>query len=246
MGANKYSSVIAASTSSDGKKIMDSPNLRLEFCDSCDLFLGGLFPVHAPKYARQTVTVPVTPADKSTGYKATNIIDLENLVTVTGQHREHDEGYSSVSCGEIKKERGIQRLEAMLFAIDLINSNSSLLPHMRLGARVFDTCDRDTIALEKCVHFVSDYFLLKDDSIVNDFGCSANGSAPSMMKAFKKKDVINRRKVVGVIGAASSSVSIQVANLLRLFQVVIYYICGQSKEMSQSHNQIQDQNYDKK
>lgn len=137
----------------------------------------------------------------------------------------HDELYSSISCGEIKKERGIQRLEAMLFAIDLINNSTTLLPNMRLGARIFDTCDRDTIALEKCVHFVSDYFLLNDESIVDDFGCSAgeNLAAPSMMRVYKKKDVINRRKVIGVIGAASSSVSIQVANLLRLFQVS--YIC---------------------
>lgn len=137
-----------------------------------------------------------------------------------------EDNIASMSCGEIKKERGIQRLEAMLFAIDLVNNSTSLLPHLKLGARIFDTCDRDTIALEKCVSFVSDYFLLNDDSISNDFGCTLNetvyGSnlvAPSMMRAYKKKDVINRRKVIGVIGAASSSVSIQVANLLRLFQV---------------------------
>jgi hypothetical protein len=137
-----------------------------------------------------------------------------------------EDNIASMSCGEIKKERGIQRLEAMLFAIDLVNNSTSLLPHLKLGARIFDTCDRDTIALEKCVSFVSDYFLLNDDSISNDFGCTLNetvyGSnlvAPSMMRAYKKNDVINRRKVIGVIGAASSSVSIQVANLLRLFQV---------------------------
>lgn len=54
-----------------------------------------------------------------------------------------------LNCGEIKKERGIQRLEAMLYAIDLINNSTDLLPNIKLGAKIYDTCDRDTIALEK-------------------------------------------------------------------------------------------------
>jgi len=56
---------------------------------------------------------------------------------------------NSMNCGNIKKERGIQRLEAMLYAIDLINNSTNILPNIKLGAKIFDTCDRDTIALEK-------------------------------------------------------------------------------------------------
>lgn len=33
-----------------------------------------------------------------------------------------------VACSELKKEKGVQRLEAMLFAIDLINKDPELLP----------------------------------------------------------------------------------------------------------------------
>lgn len=60
---SSYSSSSSASTQK--VKVLDSPNLRLEFCDDCHLFLGGLFPVHAPKYARQTV-VTVVPNDVAT------------------------------------------------------------------------------------------------------------------------------------------------------------------------------------
>ncbi len=158
-------------------------------------------------------------------------------------------------CGEIKKERGIQRLEAMLYAIDLINADPKLLPGIRLGTRIFDTCDRDTIALERSIEFVSDHFLLNSENIVDDFVCDAgtgvdtlvslarNSSRSSGYSPRKLRSKIQRRKVVGVIGAASSSVSVQVANLLRLFQVLfnlsifliinfqfrlfIYYFCFQ-------------------
>ncbi len=140
---------------------------------------------------------------------------------------------NNVMCGEIKKERGIQRLEAMLYAIDLINADPNLLPGIKLGARIFDTCDRDTIALERSIEFVSDHFLLNSENIVEDFVCDAGidakklislaGSDIKMSGGYsprKLRTKIQRRKVLGVIGAASSSVSVQVANLLRLFQVI--------------------------
>jgi hypothetical protein len=152
---------------------------------------------------------------------------------------------NEITCGEIKKERGIQRLEAMLFAIDLINNSTELLPNLRIGAKIYDTCDRDTIALDKCLKFVSDHFLINDAEIVNDFSCPLtneytkhfyNGAfnsidnnnnnnqkqqatSVSTLVPQKNEDRIYKRKIAGVIGAASSSVSIQVANLLRLFQV---------------------------
>jgi hypothetical protein len=62
---SSYSSSSSSSASAQKVKVLDSPNLRLEFCDECHLFLGGLFPVHAPKYARQTV-VTVVPNDVAT------------------------------------------------------------------------------------------------------------------------------------------------------------------------------------
>ena len=185
--------------------VKDSSNLELDYCNNCDIYLGGLFPVHAPKYMRQT-SENATQSEKASS--------LDNFL------------YNNINCGEIKKERGIQRLEAMLFAIDLINNSTSLLPYVKLGVKIYDTCDRDTIALEKCLNFVNDYFLLNNENIVNDFSCENENvfsrrhvQRNVSVSPRKKYDVIYKRKVIGVIGAASSSVSIQVANLLRLFKV---------------------------
>ena len=106
----------------------------------------------------------------------------------------------------------------MLYAIDLINNSSTILPDIKLGAKIYDTCDRDTIALDKCVNFIGDHFILNKENYENDFTCKSNVSTYGFVPV-KNKEEIYKRKVVGVIGAASSSVSVQVANILRLFQV---------------------------
>lgn len=194
-------------------KYLDSS--KLEFCKQCDIFIGGLFPIHGPKYARHSKKNPedafINNSESVNFFPTTPTISIESQM------------HSEYICGEIKKERGIQRLEAMLFAIDLINNSTKLLPNLKLGARIYDTCDRDTIAMEKSLNFVSDYFLLKEENIADDFTCMSNNPSINDLaynfKPKKNKDAIHKRKVVGVIGAASSSVSIQVANLLRLFQV---------------------------
>ncbi len=38
--------------------------------------------------------------------------------------------------------RGLQRMEAMLYAVDRINQDPGLLPDIRLGVNILDTCSR--------------------------------------------------------------------------------------------------------
>lgn len=92
-----------------------------------------------------------------------------------------------------------------MYALDQINSDSELLPNITLGARILDTCSRDTYALEQSLTFVQ-ALIQKDTS---DIRCT-NGEPPIIRKP---------ERVVGVIGASASSVSIMVANILRLFEV---------------------------
>lgn len=60
----------------------------------------------------------------------------------------------NAKCGGINKDRGIQRLEAMLFAIDRINEDETLLPGVRLGATILDTCSSDSYALNQSLEFI--------------------------------------------------------------------------------------------
>ncbi|KAF6732299.1 Metabotropic glutamate receptor 7, partial [Oryzias melastigma] len=135
---------------------------------------------------------------------APHSIRVEGDVTLGGLFPVHARGVPGTPCGDIKKENGIHRLEAMMYALDQINNDDELLPNVTLGARILDTCSRDTYALEQSLTFVQ-ALIQKDTS---DVRCT-NGEPPVFVKP---------EKVVGVIGASASSVSIMVANILRLFQ----------------------------
>ena len=70
---------------------------------------------------------------------------------------EHQSSNREYPCGAIKEEKGIQRLEAMLYAIDQINKDDKLLPNITLGTVVIDSCSSDTYALEQSMEFVRYY-----------------------------------------------------------------------------------------
>uniref|UniRef100_A0A8P4GH74 Glutamate receptor, metabotropic 8a n=1 Tax=Dicentrarchus labrax TaxID=13489 RepID=A0A8P4GH74_DICLA len=162
----------------------------------CDLFLVCL--AAAPEYAHS--------------------IRLDGDIILGGLFPVHSRGDRGTPCGELKKEKGIHRLEAMMFAIDLINKDPELLPNITLGARILDTCSRDTYALEQSLTFVQ--ALIERDG--SDVRC-ANGDPP----IFTKPD-----KIIGVIGAAASSVSIMVANILRLFKIPQISYASTAPELS--------------
>lgn len=106
------------------------------------------------------------------------------------------------TCGSLNVERGIHRLEAMIFAVDQINKDPDLLPNITLGMLAYDTCGWYTRALEESLEFVRESL-----AQTNPVSCPSSPSHSS------KRD----RVLAGVVGAAASAVSVQVANLLRLF-----------------------------
>ncbi|XP_015414162.1 PREDICTED: metabotropic glutamate receptor 4 isoform X2 [Myotis davidii] len=142
---------------------------------------------------------------KPKGHPHMNSIRIDGDITLGGLFPVHGRGAEGKACGELKKEKGIHRLEAMLFALDRINNDPDLLPNITLGARILDTCSRDTHALEQSLTFVQ-ALIEKDGTEVR----CGSGGPPIITKP---------ERVVGVIGASGSSVSIMVANILRLFKI---------------------------
>ncbi|XP_061629762.1 metabotropic glutamate receptor 3 [Phyllopteryx taeniolatus] len=134
-------------------------------------------------------------------------IRMEGDLVLGGLFPVHEKGGGVEECGRVNEDRGIQRLEAMLFAIDAINRDRLLLPGVTLGLHILDTCSRDTYALEQALEFVRASLTKVDDS---EFIC------PDGSYALQDDSPL---AIAGVIGGSFSSVSIQVANLLRLFQI---------------------------
>uniref|UniRef100_A0A8C4YA92 Glutamate metabotropic receptor 6 n=1 Tax=Gopherus evgoodei TaxID=1825980 RepID=A0A8C4YA92_9SAUR len=148
-------------------------------------------------------------------------IRIEGDVTLGGLFPVHARGLAGVPCGEVKKEKGIHRMEAMLYALDQINADPQLLPNLTLGARILDTCSRDTYALEQSLTFVQ-ALIQKDTS---DVRC-ADGRPPLLTRP---------ERVVAVVGASASSVSIMVANVLRLFAIPQISYASTAPELSDNN-----------
>lgn len=119
-------------------------------------------------------------------------------------------------CGEtVEVEVGIQRVEAMVYAIQKVNKDPDLLPNVTLGAEIRDTCSLGTVALEESLKFVLDSLSFRATSRAAG-NCARNDS----------------KDVVGVVGPSRSSFSIEVANLLRLFKVPQVSYASTSAELS--------------
>ena len=112
----------------------------------------------------------------------------------------HEKGGST--CGPKVYNRGVQRLEAMLFAVDQINQENKLLPGISLGVHILDTCSRDTYALNQSLHFVRASLSNLDISILE----CADRSTPRV------RNTASAGPIFGVIGGSYSSVSLQVSH----------------------------------
>lgn len=123
-------------------------------------------------------------------------IPSKNKITIGGLFPVHHKGKNETEpCGAILAEKGIQRLEAMLYAIDKINNNPQEWG-FNLGVMILDTCSSDSFTLEQSLQFLQ-------------INCGDSSS---------------KRKVAGIIGASNSAVSEAVANIFRLFKVSSQFI----------------------
>ncbi|XP_043933412.1 metabotropic glutamate receptor 2 [Protopterus annectens] len=134
-------------------------------------------------------------------------VTIDGDLVIGGLFPVHEKGDTMEDCGKINEYRGIQRLEAMLYALDEINNDPNLLPGLQLGTHILDTCSKDTYALEQSLEFVRASLTKADgsDYICPDGSYAIHDDVPMA--------------IAGVIGGSYSDVSIQVANLLRLFQI---------------------------
>ncbi|XP_077509447.1 mangetout isoform X2 [Amblyomma americanum] len=155
------------------------------------------------------VRVPVWPVKRAAV--------LEGDVVLGGLMMVH-EREDQLTCGKIMPQGGIQALECMLFTLDWVNRQPDLFP-FALGAYVLDDCDKDTYGLELAVDFIKGSMGNIDDGA---YRCP-DGSSPERVK---------QTVISGVLGAASSVTSIQVANLLRLFKIPQVSFFSTSPELS--------------
>ena len=105
------------------------------------------------------------------------------------------------NCGKIL-DLGVQRLEAMVLAVDMINNDPTILPGLELGFDIRDTCTQPNVALQSTLDFIVGTDQSEQQQQLNSVPASNQSNVPG---------------ISGVVGSASSSESISAASLLRLF-----------------------------
>lgn len=162
-----------------------------------DVMLDGLAPVHYPPGTREQ-----DPAQNS-------------------------HGVFSYHCGGPFNFRGLQHAEAILYAVDQINKNKTLLPGVTLGVDIKDTCNSVDHTIRESLQFGfirAAYTQAEDLERIQACGSTTNASALAMEN--------KRNKGVAIIGAAYSGITIAVANLAGLFHVPVVSYASTSRLLS--------------
>ncbi|CAL1293064.1 unnamed protein product [Larinioides sclopetarius] len=137
-----------------------------------------------------------------------NEVDGINQIILGGLFPVHAEGRGEdEKCGPIMPEKGIQRLEAMLYAIDQINKNFSYWK-FKMHSVILDTCSSESYALEQSLRFLT-----------ASCGPTANISS----------------KVTAVVGASNNVVTQSVANIIRLLKIPQISYASTSEELDDLH-----------
>ena len=118
-------------------------------------------------------------------------------------------GSGGSECGEVRLERGLERMEAMLYALDRINSDPNLLSNFTLGYDIRDTCNSENIGLDESIDLIITGSQLDINSCQSGLSTGVNGTQTEEVSASVPTE--------GIVGAASSRVSVPVASLVRLF-----------------------------
>ncbi|XP_065222322.1 metabotropic glutamate receptor 1-like [Planococcus citri] len=116
-------------------------------------------------------------------------------------------GTDPLKCGEIRERFGIQRIEAAFFAIESINNDTNILPKIPLGIHIRDGCSSESVVLHQTIKLIEEPTPETKEQTRLLGLCSA------------KNDDDGESPLIGVIGPSTTSTTIIVQNLLKLFQI---------------------------
>uniref|UniRef100_A0A3B4DAM5 Metabotropic glutamate receptor 5 n=1 Tax=Pygocentrus nattereri TaxID=42514 RepID=A0A3B4DAM5_PYGNA len=159
--------------------------------------------------------VPLTRAAQSSERRVVAYIPGDIIIGAlfSVHHQPQADKVHERKCGAIREQYGIQRVEAMMLTLDRINGDPNILPNITLGCEIRDSCWHSAVALEQSIEFIRDSLVTADDGDEPGGGATARCADPGATPMKGKKPI------VGLIGPGSSSVAIQVQNLLQLFNI---------------------------
>ena len=122
----------------------------------------------------------------------TDVLKTNGDILIGGLFPIHNVGANDSICGSFNSNPGYQYMEAMLYALDRINADPRILPGIKLGSVIADTCNSALISRQKTRKFIK-IILVPESS--------------------------NFSQLVSVVGPMTGLNDKDVANILQVFRV---------------------------
>ena len=133
-------------------------------------------------------------------------------------------GLFSLHMGGKFSAKEFGRAEAAIFAIDMVNKNSSLLPNVSIGYDIRDFCDRRVLAMQEAYDFQRN----SDPVCI----CKLNSSM-STKSSFTKRN--ESKPISALIGSSNSASAVLVASLLQVAGIPVVSASTTSVELSSKY-----------
>lgn len=117
-------------------------------------------------------------------------------------------------------------MEVIFQTIDKINQNPELLKNIELGVEIKDSCWFAPIALQQTIE------LIRDSIIPHQSKSSMNKNHQCSNTSANESISHDESVLIGIVGPASSSIALQVQNLLQLFSISQIGYSTTSKDLS--------------
>ena len=138
---------------------------------------------------------------------------------------------SNDNCGKLFAV-GLGHTEAMMFAIEQINNDSSILPNITLGYDIRDYCETISIAMKETYEFVRDRDLdrlCENSSSSFDIANETSSCCDDLTKSLGRDTLAPVSMVIGPYDSASA---VQIGSLLNVANVPIISFAATSDELS--------------
>ncbi|XP_077979013.1 metabotropic glutamate receptor 3-like [Glandiceps talaboti] len=129
-------------------------------------------------------------------------------ILIGGLFPVHDYDDSTAACGQVLEISALRMIEAMVFAVEKINADVSILPNVTLGFEIFDTCLDPMTTLASSLELVP---------AQRTFVCFGDESRKE--DTFFNTPPFCKRFMTATVGAERSTCSIQAASLLGLYHL---------------------------
>ncbi|RDD46659.1 Extracellular calcium-sensing receptor [Trichoplax sp. H2] len=129
-------------------------------------------------------------------------------------------------------ERGIKHIQAMIYAIQQINNNNHILPNIKLGYYIRDSCNSPNYALEEALDFIISTYNTNNGvqrSLLLSNFCHSQQASSSSTTDNNQNRLPN---IFGIVGGRASRVSIPVASLVSNFDIAMISYASTSRLLS--------------